>query len=499
MLSSYLSMALSSPLFKSYDIRGLVGSEIDVAFAEKLACALVDVIQPKCCVIGFDMRVSSPELAQALIRVFRAKRVDCVEIGLCTTPVFNNEMARYAEADLGVMITASHNPASYNGFKLCRKHAVPIGSGSGMEEICEAFVHNEQEYSSFIHAQTAQGVQALGRYEQKGDAREGYLTKVLALLPDGGASFQGVGQPTRKVVIDAGNGMAGSTLPALCARLPGLEVIPLYWELDGNFPNHEANPLNTRTLVDLQARVLAEGAIAGFAFDGDGDRIGVVDEKGQIVPGDALTSLLAQALLPTKPGSRVLYDLRCSWSTPEAIVAAGGVPEQCRVGHAHIKKQMRETGALFAGELSMHFYFSAFANCEASEYAMLLLLARLEKSGKQLSELWRPLQRYAHSGERNFHVTEPIEQVLKRLQETYEAKATSATRIDGLRYEFRSPALPETDWWMSVRASNTEPVIRLNVEARSREVMEARVREVEYGIIGAHGAAPSTNEAHLPS
>jgi len=476
-------MSNSSSPFKSYDIRGLVGSEIDVKFAEKLGGALERVIAPKTCLVGFDMRMSSPDLAKALIGALRKRGVDCIDIGLCTTPVFYHAVASRSEVDLGVMITASHNPSTYNGFKLCRKNAVPIGFGSGMEEIRDAFLSEEQKSDSNTEA----------RYERVDSAIEEYLNAVLTRLPDEGVSLRSAKPASLKIVIDAGNGMAGASLPALCERLPALEVIPLYWELDGTFPNHEANPLRTDTLADLQKRVVQEGATVGFAFDGDGDRIGVVDEQGEIVPGDILTGLLAQELLPSHPGARVFYDLRCSWSTPEMIAEAGGVPEMCRVGHAHIKKQMREASALFAGELAMHFYFAPFANCEASEYAMLLLLQLLQRTGKPLSQIWKPFHRYAHSGERNYKVTEAAADVLQRVRSTYESKASKVTTIDGLRYEFRDPANPTQDWWFSVRSSNTEPLIRLNLEARSADVMQAKLKEVEYAIIGANGTAPSTH------
>lgn len=485
-------MVKSSSPFKSYDIRGLVGVEIDLAFAQKLACALVEVFAPKTVVVGFDMRESSPTFADGMVRVLRAKGIHCIDIGICTTTVFYSSLHQKREADLGIMITASHNPSQYNGFKLCRKDAVPIGFGSGMEEVREAYMNNEHEYDSFMRSLSSDAVPLVGGYQKEEAILETYLRTVVDRLPDRGASLEAEPPRSLRIVIDAGNGMAGLSLPPLCDRIPALEVIPLYWELDGTFPNHEANPLHAQTLETLQARVVQEGAVAGFAFDGDGDRIGVVDETGAIIPGDMLTALLAEEVLRAHPGSRMLYDLRCSRSVPEVITAAGGIPELCRVGHAHIKKQMRDSNAVFAGEFSMHFYFADFGYCEASEYALLLFLEMLLRRGKPLSSLWRPLQRYAHSGEKNYTVEEPVEQIFTRIQERYEAKASSVSRIDGLRYEFYDPAHPEEDWWFSVRASNTEPLVRLNVEARYKEKMEMRRDEVAYAIIGANGAAPST-------
>ena len=477
-------MANSSSPFKSYDIRGLVGSEITPTFAEKLGRALVEVVHPKKTLIGYDMRETSPVLAERLIAALLEKGVDCIDIGLCTTTVFYDAIVARNDVDLGVMVTASHNPAAYNGFKLCRQAAVPIGSGSGMEEIERAWFNEEQNNGSISEKQGA-----CSRAEGVVDA---YLDKVFERLPDGGVALKGLAPGSLKIVVDTGNGMSGLTLPALTSRIPGLEVIPMYYELDGTFPNHEANPLHTETLDQLRKRVVAEGAMAGFAFDGDGDRMGAVDEKGDIVPGDLLTALLSQQMLLSEPNGLVLYDLRSSWSVREAIEQAGGRAEMCRVGHAHIKRQMREKAALFAGELAMHFYFSNFGYCEASEYAMLLLLNALQVPGTSLSSLWRPLLKYAHSGERNFRLGEPAAAVLERVKERYASLATSATNMDGLRHEFCDPIHPENDWWLSVRASNTEPLLRLNLEARNQVILNDKVKELECVILGGDGAVLST-------
>lgn len=476
-----------------------MGEEITPLFAGRLALALSEAFQPKTVLIGFDMRKSSPLLVKSLEEVFLAKGINCITIGLCTTPVFYSALAQDEAVDLGIMVTASHNPSNYNGFKLCRKQAVPIGSGSGMEELRDIFLSKEQEYSSLMSSLPSGSIQSAGSRQGREDEIAKYIDRVVTALPDQGVSLRNTKPRSLKVVADAGNGMAGLTLTVLGQKLPALSLTPLYWQLDGNFPNHEANPLQVETLEVLRERVVADRAMIGFAFDGDGDRLGVVDEKGRVIPGDVLTALLAQELLRYTPNATILYDLRCSWSTPEAIQAAGGRPELCRVGHAHIKQQMRNSGALFAGELSMHFYFASFANCEASEYAMLLLIQLLQRTGQPLSELWQPLVRYAHSGEKNYRLTEASTQVLCRLQERYAAQATKDTLIDGLRYEFCDPAHPDQDWWFSVRSSNTEPVLRLNVEARERAHLEEKRAELEYVIIGTNGPASSTYSSNLPS
>ena len=484
-------MSTSSSPFKSYDIRGLVGQEITPEFAYKLGLALIEVIKPKTVLVGYDMRQSSPDLAKELVRAFLEQGIHSLEIGICTTPVFYHAVAERPEVDLGVVVTASHNPSEYNGFKLTRSQAIPIGSGSGMEEIAKAFErlqYNEQQKGTIKIAEQVDG------------AVDEYVTAVIDRLPDSGEGLKSAKPKSLRFIADAGNGMAGLTLPVLIERLPALDLQPLYWELDGTFPNHEANPLHTATLKELQVKVVAEGATAGFAFDGDGDRIGVVVEKGDVVPGDMLTALLAQELLRAAPGSTVLNDLRCSWSTAEAIREAGGTPELCRVGHAHIKKQMRERNALFGGELSMHFYFAAFAYCEASEYAMLLLVDLLKRTGKPLSELWRPFLRYSHSGEKNYKLSdETPAAVLGRLEKMYVPRASSVSRIDGLRCEFVDPTAPGKAWWFSVRASNTEPLLRLNLEARQPEVMHTALKELECVILSPDGTALSSHSSDLSS
>ncbi len=458
----HTSCSMLPSIFKSYDIRGLAPEEIDVVGARRVAESLVHVYAPKHVVVGHDMRKTSVELEAAVVEGFISRGVSVTRIGLCSTPLFyfavGEGLTRY---DLGVMVTASHNPAQYNGFKLVKGDCQPIGQGSGMEEL------RDVACGELLFPSAKQRGEIFEDFEGK----TRYLDRVFcaAKLPNE--------MPTCGVAIDAGNGMNGFLLPDFVSRLPSLVFYPLFWDLDGTFPNHEANPLNLGTLIDLQRTVTEERCAFGVAFDGDGDRVGFVDEKGDVIPGDILTALFAQTLLSEHPGAKILYDLRSSWSVAEVIKEGGGVPIMSRVGHAHIKRQMRVEGALFAGELSMHFYFADFWYAESSDFAVLLLLKILARSPVPLSAVWRPLQRYVHSGEINFSVKD-ASAVLRALGEAYGAKASQRSTIDGLRFEFRDASAPKSDWWFSVRSSNTEPVVRVNLEARTVEEMERRRAEV---------------------
>lgn len=452
-------------VFKAYDIRGLSPEEIDAAFALRLGKTVAAHFGPKRVLVGRDMRTTSFPLESALIEGLTSSGVDVVRIGLCSTPMFNILLGLANGAfDLGVMITASHNPGKYNGFKIAKGDCLPVGEGNGMEELRDAFLEGVEKPSD-----------RAGTVTDDPGALDRYLDHVvdLARLP--------ADMPKMKVAIDAGNGMAGAVLPRLLARLPWLEAVPLYFEPDGTFPNHEANPLKTETLKDLVAAVGREGCVLGVAFDGDADRVGFVDEKGVPIPGDLLTAFLAQAILRDHPGGLVHYDVRSSWAVSEAVAAAGGTSAMCKVGHANIKKLMRETGAVFAGELSMHFYFSDLWNCESGDLAMLLMLRRMAEEKKPLSEVWEPLRQYVQSGEINFEVRDKAG-VIARLKAAYAPSASLVNDIDGIRMEFRNPSDPSGDWWFNVRASNTEPLLRLNLEARTSEVLEARIAELSNAI-----------------
>ncbi len=452
-------------VFRAYDIRGLAPGDIDASFAERLGVAISRQFKPTRVLVGRDMRGTSQGLEDALIKSFVSSGVFVTRIGLCSTPMFNVTLGLAQSSrpyDLGVMVTASHNPGQYNGFKMTRGNCLPIGQGSGMEELEEAFAESKVESRK-------SKVVAHGNVTDDPSALDRYVTHILSLakLPRE--------MPKMKIAIDAGNGMAGAVLPELLKRLPWLEVVPLYFELDGSFPNHEANPLKRATLVDLQHVVREHGCAMGVAFDGDADRVGFVDEIGEAIPGDLLTAFFAQEILRDRPDGLVLYDVRSSWAVPEAVTEAGGHSDMCPVGHAKIKRLMREKSASFGGELSMHFYFSDLWNCESGDLAMLVLLKRLVREGKPLSELWTPLRRYAKSEEMNFKVEDPVA-TIEALERRYAPESSKIIRMDGVRIEFG-------DWWFSVRASNTEHLARLNVEAKTQSKLEEKVGELRALIV----------------
>ncbi|MBU1033080.1 MAG: phosphomannomutase/phosphoglucomutase [Patescibacteria group bacterium] len=450
-------------VFRAYDIRGLSPGEIDETFAINLGLSLVKQFGPRKVLVGHDMRVTSTALERGLIQGLISGGADVVRIGLCSTPMFNVIVGLgNGEYDFGVMVTASHNPGKYNGFKMVRGDAFPIGQGSGMEELAEAFQNiDEMEFTPSRKGNVIDDPGALQRYVD-------HILK-LAVLP--------TDMPKFKIAIDAGNGMAGAILPELLSRLPWLEVIPMYFEPDGTFPNHEANPIKTETLNDLRDMVLNENCDLGIAFDGDADRIGLMDENGKSVSGDLAIAIIGQEVLRSSPGGLVLYDVRSSWAAPEAIEQAGGRSKMCPVGHAFIKRQMREEGATFAGELSMHYYFRDLRYVESGDLVMLYILRRLAREKARLSELWKPLAKYFHSGELNFEVDDK-EEIIERIKQVYAAEATQVIDIDGIRMEFRYPDNPEQDWWFNLRTSNTESLIRLNLETRSEKLTYEKIKEL---------------------
>jgi len=429
-------------IFKAYDIRGVTPDELDAEGAHRIGRATARFIGASRLAVGRDARRSSPEMFEALVRGINDEGVDVVDLGLVSTPMVYYAVEALA-AGGGIMVTASHNPARYNGFKICREHAIPIGEASGLLaiETLSAQVANEAPREK---RGTIRSV----------DIRAGYVDHVLAV---------GRKRPKLKVAIDCGNGMAAVGLEPLLERLD-LEVERLYFEPDGTFPNHEANPLKAENLRDLVAAVRRIGADFGVAFDGDADRAVVVDAEGVPVPSDLMTGLLARRQLEYNPGGRVLYDLRSSRTTAEEIEAAGGVAEMSRVGHSFVKAQMRESGAIFAGELSGHFYFRFSPTLIADDgiAAFVAVLDLLASDDRPLSEIVAPLRRYPASGEINRRVDD-IEAILEAIRLQH-ADAPVVSQLDGLLVRY-------PDWWFNLRPSNTEPVLRLNVEADNEPLM----------------------------
>jgi phosphomannomutase len=432
-------------IFKAYDIRGVVPSELGPLDARRIGRATARFFGRAPLAVGRDARTHSPALRDALVTGLTEAGSDVVDLGLVATPMLYFGV-EHLKLGGGVMVTASHNPAEYNGFKVCGGHAVPVGEASGLREIERLAAEEPPPAPRPGTLRTA-------------DVREAYVEHLLAVAE---------GRPALRAVLDCGNGMAGVGLEPLLERLP-LRTERLYFEPDGRFPNHPADPLRIENLADVRREVRRVGADFGAAFDGDGDRAIFVDERAEPIPADLMTGLLARSQLRRHPGGKVLYDLRSSRATAEEIRAAGGVPEMCRVGHSFVKAQMRESGAIFAGELSGHFYFRFSETLVADDgsAALMALLDVLAREGRPLSELIAPLRRYASSGEISRRVADP-----QALMDAVEAEHRGRGRIshlDGLLVDY-------PDWWFNLRPSNTEPVLRLNLEARDPARM-ARERD----------------------
>ncbi|MGW0857306.1 phosphomannomutase/phosphoglucomutase [Streptomyces sp. NPDC002690] len=449
-----------SQLVKAYDVRGVVPDQWDESLAELFGAAFVQVTDADAIVIGHDMRPSSPGLAGAFARGAQARGADVTLIGLCST-----DQLYYASGTLdvpGAMFTASHNPAQYNGIKLCRAGAAPVGQDTGLADI-RALVERWSEHGAPAPAETG------GTLTER-DTLTDYAAHLLGLV-----DLTAI-RPL-KVVVDAGNGMGGHTVPTVFAGLP-LDVVPMYFELDGTFPNHEANPLDPANIVDLRARVLAEGADLGLAFDGDADRCFVVDERGTGVSPSAVTALVAERELARNGGKgTVIHNLITSWSVPEVIRENGGTPVRTRVGHSFIKAEMAEHGAIFGGEHSAHYYFRDFWNADTGMLAALHVLAALGGQPGTLSALLTSYDRYTGSGEINSTVADQSGR-LAAIRAAYgDREDVTFDELDGL-------TVASTDWWFNVRASNTEPLLRLNAEARDEATMAA-VRDEALALIRA--------------
>jgi len=449
-----------SQLVKAYDVRGVVPDQWDEPLAELFGAAFVRVTDASAIVIGHDMRPSSPGLSCAFARGAAAQGVDVTEIGLCST-----DQLYYASGALdlpGAMFTASHNPAQYNGIKMCRAGAAPVGQDTGLAEIRELA-------ENWLESGAPAPTERTGTITRR-DTLEDYAAHLRSLVDL--TSIRPL-----KVVVDAGNGMGGHTVPTVLGGLP-LDVVPMYFELDGTFPNHEANPLDPANIVDLQKRVREEGADLGIAFDGDADRCFVVDERGEPVSPSAITALVASRELAKHGGKgTIIHNLITSWSVPEVVRENGGTPVRTRVGHSFIKAEMAKSGAIFGGEHSAHYYFKDFWNADTGMLAALHVLAALGGQEGPLSGLVAQYDRYAGSGEINSTVADQADR-LAAIKAAYEGRDDiHLDNLDGL-------TVTATDWWFNVRPSNTEPLLRLNAEARDEETMR-KVRDEALAIIRA--------------
>ena len=435
-----------SRIFKAYDLRGVVPDELDASVARAVGAAFADWADVPAIAVGRDCRLSSPELGAALAEGIVSRGTDVIDLGLAST-----DLLYYASGSLdvgGVMLTASHNPPNYNGMKFCLPGARPVGEDTGLEEIRE-----RAERDTYPPA----GARGSIREQALLDA---YADHVLSFV-DASAM-----RPL-SVVADTANGMGGLIVPAVFERLP-VRLVHLYPELDGTFPNHPADPIDPENQRDLKREVLANGADVGLAFDGDADRVFFVDECAEGVGGSEVTALVAAAMLERHPGAPVVHNLICSWAVPEVIREHGGQPIRTRVGHSFIKQVMAETGAVFGGEHSGHYYFRENFRADSGLIAAVVVLEQLSHAEVPLSEVLAPFRRYRASGEINSRV----EDQAAKIEEVAAAFASGrADRTDGLTVEFE-------DWWFNVRPSNTEPLLRLNVEARTEELLKDKTEEV---------------------
>jgi phosphomannomutase len=441
---------LDPKVFKAYDVRGIYPSELDEDGAHAIGRAYVEQFEPRKIAVGRDMRISAPSMAAAFIRGAAEAGADVFDLGLVGT-----EMVYFAVAELeldgGAEVTASHNPKDYTGIKIVRRGALPVGGESGLLEIRDRAMALED----------TSGGQTPGQVQEY-DIWPAYVERVLSFVDVSAI------RPLR-VVIDAANGMAGVMLPPILERLP-IEAVPYYFEPDGSFPNHEPNPLLPENREFIVERTKAEGADFGVAFDGDADRCFFVDDTGEFVPGDFVTALLAESVLEKNPGGKIIYDVRASWAVPETIANAGGMPLINRVGHAYIKHRMREDSAVFGGEVSGHYYFRQFSQADSGVIPFLMMLELVSRRGQKLSEILRPYrERYFITGELNT----PVADVALKLQELKErfGPQGEVSHLDGI-------SVDADDWHFNVRPSNTEPLLRLNLEARSEELMEEKRDEV---------------------
>lgn len=430
-------------IFKGYDIRGIYPSELNEETAYRIGRAFVTFIKPKNVVVGNDARLSTPQIFESLTKGIMDQGAHVIHIGLSTTPMMYFSTIKL-KADAGIMVTASHNPKEYNGFKLVRKNAVPISGTTGIKEIEKLVEKNKFDTPK----------------------KKGKLTehKMLNEFIENSLKFVDVEKLEYfKVVIDSGNGMGGLVIPPLFGKLP-CELVPLYMEIDGTFPNHQPDPLQDKTLKDLRKKIVKEKADFGIGLDGDVDRIKFIDENGDIIPADIFMALLSRTFLLKNPKAKIMYDLRSSWVVKEEIEKHGGQAIEFRVGHSFIKEKMRAEEIDLGGELSGHYFMKKNGYIESTLVVILYLLEFLSKEKKKLSEIVKPLKKYFQSGEINFKVKSK-QANMKKIEAEFKKQAKRISHLDGLKVE-------GNDFWFNVRPSNTEPLLRLNIEAKTKEKME---------------------------
>jgi len=441
-------MQFNSSIFKAYDIRGTVPDQLDGETTYKIGYALAAQLKPSAIAVGRDMRLSSNELFDNLARGINDYGVDVVDLGLISTDGLYFAVGKFG-FEGGVMITASHNPKEYNGFKVCRKNAEPLSGQEGLNQILK-FIQDGTK----IAKSPSRGVVV------RKDISRGYAAHCLSFIDRSKV------EPF-KIVIDAGNGMAGATLPPILVKLP-IEAITLYFDLDGTFPNHPASPIELENLADLRKKIAETNADFGLAFDGDADRMFLVDRFGTQVGGDMVTALVAKSLLSKHPGETILYNLICSKAVPELIERMGGIPVRTRVGHALIKPLMKKYNALFGGEHSGHFYFRDNWFADSGLIAFLVCLELLSTENRPLHEMVKEIDPYFRSGEINSRVSS-ISEKIKQVSEVFQSGQQDT--LDGLTITY-------DDFWFNLRPSNTEPLLRLNVEARSKETLELKTKQL---------------------
>jgi phosphomannomutase len=452
-------------IFKAYDVRGIVPDELDSGLAYTIGRALARYLDVDAIAVGRDMRVSGPALAAALIEGIRDQGADVTDFGLVSSDALYFAVGKYGFRG-GAMITASHNPAEYNGIKFCREEARPLSLDEGIGEIRDFVLAND--------------------FPSPPDGRRGDLWQRNA-LDDYAAHCLSLVDPETigplKIAIDAGNGMAGATVPRVFKHLP-CEIVPLFFELDGTFPNHEANPIELENIRELQRVVVEQGCHFGCAFDGDADRMFLVDEQGRFIGGDMTTAMVAATLLRRHPGAAIVYNLICSRSVPETIERLGGRPIRSRVGHSYIKAIMRQEDAIFGGEHSGHFYFRDNWYADSGMIALLTVLQMVSDAGQPLSAVLAPLDTRVRSGEINSEVADPAAAMAK-VEVFFRDQGAEIDHLDGVTIGF-------PDWWFNLRASNTQPLLRLNVEADSPELLETTTREVLALVRGDGSRSEST-------